>query len=62
MADYQPIIDLMKKLDIPITRQNFIDVNWFGEPPEKWDAEAESQIPPELQDWSWLKVESDESL
>lgn len=51
------LVEWMKKLDIPITRENFISANWGDDLPEKWDAEAEDQIPPELQDWSWLNRE-----
>lgn len=31
------------------TRENFIEQHWRGELPEEWD---ESEIPPDLQDWS----------
>jgi hypothetical protein len=59
-----PLIDLMKKAGLPITRQSFIEVCWGDNPPQPWDAEAEDQIPIELQDWSWLPssgAEPDES-
>ena len=49
-----PLIALMEKAGLPITRQSFIEVCWGDNPPDPWDAEAEDQIPIELQDWSWL--------
>jgi len=49
-----PLIAWMKQLDIPITRESFIQACWGDNPPDPWDAEAEDQIPKELQDWSWL--------
>jgi predicted ABC-type ATPase/2'-5' RNA ligase len=53
------ILDLMRAADIPITRQNFIDVNWGDRHPE-WNAELEAELPEELQDWSLYEVRGDE--
>ena len=52
ITDSSGVINWMKKLNIPITRQNFIDFNWGGTPPDPWSLEAEAQIPTDLQDWS----------
>ena len=49
-----PLITWMKELDLPITRESFIQACWGDNPPDPWNAEAEDQIPLELQDWSWL--------
>lgn len=53
------IVALMKELDIPITRENFIEFNWNGKPPVPWDGEAEAQLPEALQDWSRLENENE---
>jgi len=34
------------------SRENYIEVAYFGEPPEEWTAEDEMQLPKQLQDWS----------
>jgi hypothetical protein len=49
------ILKWMRELNISITRQNFIDANWGDDPPDPWTVEAEAEIPPELQDWTWLE-------
>lgn len=49
-----PIVAWLKKMDKPVTRHNFIDLNWGDNPPDPWTGEAEHEIPQELQDWSWL--------
>ena len=37
----------MKHAGIPLTRENYIDMNWM-EVPTNWDVECEMQLPPEL--------------
>jgi hypothetical protein len=44
-----PISDWLEKMGEPVTREAWIDVNWFGEPPDPWTAEDEAQLPEELQ-------------
>jgi len=41
-----------REAGIPITRENYIEVAYFREPPEEWTAEDEMQLPKQLQDWS----------
>ena len=48
-------VEFLKELNEPITRENFIELNWDGEPPDPWTVEAEMEVPEELQDWSWLE-------
>ena len=45
-----PLLDLMIKSDIPLTRENYLTLMFMGDPPE-WSAEYESEIPEFLQDW-----------
>ena len=43
------IVDFMKQQGIPVTRENFIDINWGAEVPDPWTPEDEDEIPEELQ-------------
>lgn len=43
-----PLVVWMQKNNIPLTRDNYIDVAYMGEPPE-WDDELEAALPAELQ-------------
>jgi len=42
------VLKFMTENDIPLTRENFVNTNWGGNPPRPWDAEAEEEIPLEL--------------
>jgi hypothetical protein len=42
------ILDLMKRHNIPLTRENYLDIAYFGNPPEELDAEAEAELPLEF--------------
>ena len=43
------ILDFMKRHDIPITRENYLDIAYLGAPPDELDAETEADLPVELQ-------------
>lgn len=43
------VLDFMRANNIPITRERYINLAYNGEPPEEWTAEAEAELPPELQ-------------
>lgn len=45
-----PLLDLMIKDNIPLTREDNLLLMFFGDPPP-WSAEYESEIPELLQDW-----------
>jgi hypothetical protein len=50
VKDY--VLQYMKANDIPLTRANYIGLNWFGdieEPDEPLPAELEAELPKELQ-------------
>lgn len=59
MSDYEddrdPILNWMKRNDMEITRDNYIDLNW-SEIPDPWLAEHEDALPESLQDWSQVSV------
>ena len=48
LAD-DPLAQWMRKKNIPLTRDNYIDLNWGEARPDPWDAEAEAMLPDELQ-------------
>jgi hypothetical protein len=49
------LVALMKRCGIPITRENYLHLAYFGEIPDPWGAELEANLPVELQDWSQFK-------
>jgi hypothetical protein len=46
----------MRRDGVPITRENYLQMAYFGEVPQPWSAEDEAGLPKELQDWSGFKV------
>ena len=44
-----PLVELMKAADVPVTRENYIDLAWGVERPEPWTYEDEDMLPEELQ-------------
>lgn len=42
------VLDYLKKNKIPLTRQNYLEIAYMGDPPEKLGAEEEADIPPEI--------------
>jgi hypothetical protein len=46
------LLALMKRDGIPITRENYLHIAYFGDIPEPWGAELEANLPVQLQDWS----------
>jgi len=60
--DTDHVVNKLKQLDIPVTRENYIDLNWLGEPPDPWTPEDEEQLPEELQDWSVFGPEMEKAM
>ena len=50
MAEMDPTIKSMLAAGVPMTRANYIDMHYNGEPPAEWNEEAEMGLPPHLQD------------
>lgn len=46
--DYNPVVEAMKKYNIPITRENYLDLAYMGEPPKELTAEQELELPESL--------------
>jgi hypothetical protein len=43
-----PILALMRHLDLPITRQDYLNVAYLGHPPEELSVEEEADLPKEV--------------
>ena len=43
------VLNYMKKINVPLTRENYLDYAYFGNPPEELSAEEEAALPEELQ-------------
>jgi hypothetical protein len=52
-----PVVEHMQRCGIPVTRENFIDMNWPDGKPDPWEADHEADVPDELQDWSQFEIE-----
>jgi hypothetical protein len=42
-------VEFMKKNGVPLTRENYLDYAYLGNPPPVLDAEEEAELPPEVQ-------------
>jgi hypothetical protein len=42
------VLEWMKANDVPLTRQNYLNLAYMGDVPDL-DAESESMLPPEIQ-------------
>ena len=45
-----PLVSLMQRFGIPVSRESYLDLAYFGEAPEPLGAELEADMPPELQE------------
>jgi hypothetical protein len=43
------VLEYMKQHNIPVTRENYLDIAYMGNPPDVLDAEEEADLPEELQ-------------
>ena len=43
-------LSLMRKAQIPVTRENYLQIAYFGRTPQPWTIEHELELPKELQD------------
>jgi hypothetical protein len=44
-----PVVKLMKRYQMPVTRENYLELAYMGEVPEELSAEQELALPKELQ-------------
>jgi hypothetical protein len=43
------VVEFMQQQNIPMTRENYLEIAYFGNPPEELDAEAEFDLPEQFQ-------------
>ncbi len=51
------VLKAMKKNNIPLTRANYLDIAYMGNPPEEIGGEVEASIPKEIgeaEDIAWM--------
>jgi 2'-5' RNA ligase len=58
MDSRDELMELMQRTGIPVTRENYIDLNWGDDAPE-WTSEMEAELPRELQDWTLFEQRGD---
>jgi hypothetical protein len=44
-----PVVKLMKRYQMPVTRENYLELAYMGEVPEELSAEQELALPKKLQ-------------
>jgi hypothetical protein len=54
--DQDPMVALLRAENVPVTRENWIDLSYGHEVPSPWTAECEAELPEDLQDWSKVVV------
>ena len=42
------VLEGMKRNGVPLTRKNYLDIAYMGNPPAELDAEAEAALPPQF--------------
>jgi hypothetical protein len=47
-GSWKGMVDLMEHLKIPVTRENFLELEYFGNPPKQLSPEQEEELPPSL--------------
>jgi hypothetical protein len=45
-----PILALMRHFDLPVTREDYLNLAYLGRPPEQVSAEEEADLPKEVRD------------
>jgi hypothetical protein len=52
------VLQRMKEYNVPLTRQNYLDMAYMGNPPDEIGGEIEASIPQEIrdaEDTAWMK-------
>jgi hypothetical protein len=39
------VVELLQRAGVPLTRENYLNMAYFGEVPEEWSAELEVELP-----------------
>lgn len=59
MVDY--VLEYMKQHNIPLTRENYLEINYMGNPPDPMPAELEAEIPDEVKGDSTPREDNQDS-
>jgi hypothetical protein len=46
------VVQMMHRYNIPMTRENYLQIAYGGDLPDPWTAAHEDELPAALQDWS----------
>ena len=46
------VVELLKRAGVPVTRESYLRLAYFGRVPKELSAEEEAELPKELQDWT----------
>jgi hypothetical protein len=46
------VVQMMPRYNIPMTRENYLQIAYGGDLPDPWTAAHEDELPAPLQDWS----------
>jgi hypothetical protein len=49
-AGNNDVVALMEKLGLPMDRETYLDLAYFGDPPEELSAEEEAELPEQFQE------------
>lgn len=49
------VLRIMKEDGIPLTRENYLHLAYFGDVPKDWGPELEANLPTQFQNWSQFK-------
>jgi len=55
-----PVLEWMRKHGVPLTRQNYLDLNYLGNPSSTIDPEIEAELPEEVQLPEWHEQGNEE--
>ena len=58
-AGNDDVVSLMQKLGLPMDRETYLDLAYFGTPPEELSAEEEAELPEQFQETTSETIDGD---
>jgi hypothetical protein len=49
--DDDAVLAIMRRYNMPMTREKYLELAYMGSPPEELGAEEEANLPPQFQSW-----------
>jgi hypothetical protein len=49
-TEHDPVLEFLKENNLPINRENYLYVAYFGKPPKELDAEQEAELPDNIRE------------